>query len=123
MANTEVKLSASGEKVVSVNATAASAIATIAAAVDIKSYVTAAILSDGSTAAVTSARATLIYTKDGVAQTIGIQLPNAAVAPVMLNFGSHPIEGDTNTAITLTIPTRGTGNVAEATLIYYQRPS
>jgi len=117
-ANAEVKLVASSEKTVT-SAAAGIATATIAAVADTKSYVLMAIISsEGTTPAL--GRATLTYTKDGTAYTIGLRFPASAFAPFVLNFGSHPIEGDVNTAIVLTVPALSAAN-QEATLIYFQR--
>ena len=120
MAGTEIKISASGEKSnTTASSAGGSAVATIAAAADTKTYVVMAIISsEGTTPAL--GRATLTYTKDGVAQTIGLRFPASAFAPVVLNFGSHPIEGDANTAVVLTVPALSAA-IQEATLVYYQR--
>jgi hypothetical protein len=121
MANVELKISASSEKVVSTAGGAgAGATATIAAAVGTKSYAIMAIISsEGTTPAI--GRATLAWTKDGVAQTLGIRFAAAAFAPIVINFGSHPVEGDPNTAIVLTVPALSAA-IQEAALVYYQRP-
>lgn len=117
-ANAETKLVASGEKTIS-NAGAGAQTATIAAAAGIKSYAIMAIISStGATPA--AGRATVAYTKDGTAYTLGVQIPAAAFSPIVLNFGTHPIEGDENTAITLSVPSLSAGT-QEATLVYYQR--
>lgn len=117
-AGVETRISASSEKSVSTGGAGAQT-ATIAAAVDTKTYVVMAIISADGTAA--AGRVTLNYTKDGVAQVIGIRFAAANFAPVVVNFGSHPVEGDPNTAITLVVPAIGTNT--EATLVYYQRPA
>lgn len=65
----------------------------------------------GATPAV--ARATIALTKNGVATTFGVQLPAAQIGPVFLNFSNHPIEGDDNTAITITLPAMGATQTGE----------
>ena len=64
---------------------------------------------------ITTARATLAWTYNGVAQTLGIQVGVAGIQT--LDFGANNIEGDENTAITLTIPSLGAGITSEASLI------
>src|SRR5258706_7930571 len=65
----------------------------------------------GATPAV--ARATIAFTKGGVATTFGIQLPAAQIGPVFLNFSNHPIEGDENTSIVITLPAMGATQTGE----------
>ena len=126
-ATAELKLTGSAEVCNSVQATAAVATASLAAAVGKKNYVQKIIISESDTGAVTAVRATLTWTKDGAAQTLGIQLgglaaaPTSQIYPIILDFGNNPIEGDDNTAITLSVPSRGAGNTIEATVVGFTR--
>jgi hypothetical protein len=117
-ATAELKLTAASEIAVDSGAQAGTATATMAAAAGIRNYAQMAIIScNGNTPA--AGRVTLTWTRATVAQTIGIEFAAAAFAPVVINFGNHPIEGDTNTAITLTVPTLGTQT--EAVLVGFTR--
>lgn len=90
------------------HAPAANIIATVtfAAQVGIKNSVVQFGLSkSGTTPAVSSA--TLVYTKGGTVKTLTFLIPAAQIAPIVVNFASHPLEGDANTAITLTLPAMG----------------
>ena len=60
-------------------------------------------------------RATLTWTYNGVAQTVGLQVP-IGFSQLVLDFGNNPIEGDSNTAITLTLPALGASGDGEAAL-------
>lgn len=122
-ANAEARLTAPVNlEQTDVPATNTAAVATFAAGADSRNYVTVAILSATGTApAAGSYIATLAFTQDGVAKSLSIALPAAAFAPVVLNFGSHPIEGDVNTAITLTVPALGAGAQSVAQLIGFVR--
>jgi len=116
MASVEKRMTATPEVVASTSAVNAPATATMPAVVGSRNYATMAIMSfNGAIAA--AVRATLTWTKDGSAKTIGIQLPPATLGPVILNFGDHPLEGDDNTAITLSIPALGAAITGEATLM------
>lgn len=75
------------------------------------SLVTACFSVSGATPAV--ARATIAFTRGGVATTFGIQLPAAQIGPVFINFSNHPIEGDDNTAIVITLPAMGATQTSE----------
>jgi len=74
----------------------------------------------GATPAV--ARATIVFTKNGTATTFGIQFPAAQNGPTFLNFVSHPIEGDANTAITITLPAMGATQTGEVWATGYLVP-
>lgn len=93
--------------------TGSTATATFAAVVGTRHFVQRIIISTSGT--ITPARATLTWTYAGNAQTVGIQV--SATAGIWdIHFGNNPIEGDANTAVTLTIPTLGAGT-AEAAVI------
>lgn len=121
---------ASGDKrlygdptILSDNAPAANtpAVVTFAAAAGLKNSLIAVCFStSGTTPAV--ARATIVFTKGGVVTTFGIQLPAVQGGPVFLNFGSHPIEGDVNTAITITLPAQGATQTGEVWAMGYSVP-
>lgn len=96
------------------------AVATMIAAVDKHNVATMAILSaSGVVAAVV--RATLAFTKNGVAKTIGIEIPATAMAPIILDFGTHGIVSDKNTTIVLTLPALGAAIIGEVNLIGFTR--
>lgn len=122
-ATAELKLTGSAEvsqtSGTQVNATAT---ATFAAVAGKKNYVQKAIISAAGTIAA-AVRATITYTKDGAAQTIGIQIgvnfTNTGV--LVVDFANNPIEGDDNTAITLTVPALGAAGQGEATLVGFVR--
>lgn len=121
MASTEARLTAPIDLVSSVTAGAnAISAATFAAVADYKNTAVMAIIS-ANLAIVAGVRVTLAWTRDGTAQTIGIQLPNAAISPIFINLGAHGIEGDANTAITLTIPALGAAVSGEAVLLGFKR--
>lgn len=127
-ATAELKLTASAEVCqTSGTVTAAQAQASFAAVTGKKNYVQKLIISEAPTGAITAVRATLTWTKDGAAQTLGIQMAAAAAAPtsqyypIIVDFSNNPVEGDDNTAITLTVPSRGAGNVVEAELVGFTR--
>lgn len=123
MATAETKLTASAEKSVTsglqTNLTAAASFAAVAG---VKQYVQKAIISASGTIAA-AVRATLTYTKDATPQTIGILIgvnfTNTGV--LVIDFSNNPIEGDDNTAITLTIPALGAGGNGEAALVGFTR--
>ena len=117
-ANAETRLTAPGEVSVNSGAQAGAANISMAAAVGVRNYVQMATISASGTAA--AGRVTITYTRGGATQTIGLQVPAANFSPIILNFGNHPLEGDENTAITLTCPTLGT--TTETSLIGFTRP-
>lgn len=117
-ANAETRLTACSELNNGSGAQAGTATATMAAVVGVRNYAEMAIISASGTAA--AARVTLTWVRAGATQTIGIQFSANNFAPVVINFGNHPIEGDSNTAITLTAPTLGT--TTEVNLVGYTRP-
>lgn len=84
------------------------ATATFAAAVGIRHFVQSAIASYAATPAAGAHLATLTWTYNGVAQTLSFQV---SAGVWQLYFGNNPIEGDANTAVTLTVPATGTGGV------------
>lgn len=51
--------------------------------------------------------------------TLTIQLPAAAVAPVVLLFGVHPLRAIPGTNAVLTLPDLGAAILGTATLLYY----
>src|SRR6266496_325229 len=98
MASLETKLAGSADKsATSGTQTNLNAVATFAAAAGVKNYVQKAIVSAKGTIAA-GVRATLTYTKDGVAQTIGLQVPIAFTNTGIfaLDFSNNPVEGDEN---------------------------
>lgn len=122
-ASAEIKLVGSAEKAnTSGQITNGSAAATFAAVAGTKHYVQKAIISASGTIAA-GVRATLTWTKDAVAQTVGISIPigftNTGIA--VIDFGNNPLEGDDNTAITLTIPALGAAGIGEAAIIGFSR--
>ena len=84
------------------------ATATFAAATATRHFVHTAIASYGAAPAAGAHLATLTWTYGGVAHTLSFQV-SAGVWQIY--FGNNPIEGDANTAITLTVPATGTGGV------------
>lgn len=93
--------------------TGGAATATFAAVAATKHYIQRAIITGQAIAA--TVRATLTWTYNGSVQTAGFQLPVGTVQ-IILDFAGNPVESDSNTAVTLTIPSPGAGTV-EATLI------
>lgn len=88
------------------------ATATFAAAASTKHYVQRAVLTAKGTIAA-GVRATLTWTYNGDAQTAGFQIP-IGFSQLVLDFGNNPIEGDSNTAITLSMPALGASGDGEA---------
>lgn len=86
----------------------AAATATFAAVADTKHFVHSATASYGAAPAAGAHLATLTWTYNGVAQTMSFQ---CSLGVWQIYFGNNPIEGDSNTAITLTVPASGTGGV------------
>lgn len=120
MASLEAKLGASVNTVSDSGAVVnGSAAASFGAVAETANYVTKVILSASGTIAA-AVRATLAWTKDGVANTLGIQIP-VGFSNLVIDFDNHPIEGDPNTAITLTLPALGASGTGEAVLLGYTR--
>ena len=94
------------------------ATATFAAAAATKHYVQKALISCKGTIAA-GVRATLTWTYNGALQTVGLQVPigYTSTGIVALDFGSNPVEGDENTAVTFTLPALGASGDGEVTLI------
>lgn len=119
---TEGRIGSSAEKSSTSGAvTNGTAAAAFAAAAGFKNFVQMVIISTVGTIAA-AVRATVTYTYGGVAQTIGVGV-SATPGAIVLNFGSHPIEGDDNTAITVSMPALGASGIGEATLIGLVRAS
>jgi hypothetical protein len=93
----------------------AAATATFAAAAGVRHFVQGAIASYNVAPAAGAKLATITYTYGGVAQTISFQ---CSLGVWQLYFGNNPIEGDANTAITLTVPASGTGGTIGSASIY-----
>lgn len=96
------------------------ATATMAAVAGQHNVVTMAIISAKGTIAA-AVRATLAFTRNGTAVTIGLGIPAANISPIVLNFGTHGIVGDKGTAITLTVPALGAAIDGEAILCGFKR--
>lgn len=56
---------------------------------------------------------------DGTSATIPMELPASAIAPVVIQYGVHPLRGVPGTNVVLTLPALGSLVVGTATIYYY----
>lgn len=87
-------------------------------------YITGFILS-ASAAPTATAEATLTgpTTSDGTtADTLTIELPAAAFAPISRDFGTHPIRIKPNTDAVFTVPDLGVAVIGAITVFYFIGP-
>ena len=120
MSSTAEKRLSGDPSLILTNAPAANvaAVVTFPAVVGFKnSVITFSLSASGITPAV--ARATLVFTQGGVVKTLGFQMPAAQLGPMQFSFTSHPIEGDENTSIVLTLPAMGASQTGEAWMTGY----
>lgn len=60
---------------------------------------------------------------DGTADTVGLEIPAAAFAPIVRDFGTHPLRIKPATDAVFTLPAIGGTTVASVTVFYYLGPS
>lgn len=83
-----------------------------------RAFLTKVIFSASGTIAA-AVRATIVWTKDTVEQTIGIQIPTTLVAggALSLDFSTNPLEADPGSTVTVTLPALGGSGVGETVLL------